>query len=355
MTVKLAIEYFIGITLVTFLFAFADACARPVHWKHRFQMALENDNNIYESPSFHTTGQAIRGMYQLNMKGSPADTRIIGQLTVGYQGYKKYLNEDKWITELQLQASHWMISGIGTGGEVHTRWKSFVYNQTRYRILSGSAYLFGRLSYAIQWSAGVRIHTLNYDTYFEYDYDGREHYLSVKKSFHHGWEIDLRYAYHLFQFRRPAFHRPGSHFEVIPTGTQQQDHLYRISAFIRYTGAVLWQFGYQTESNSSNSYGFSYQQMTFISAFSSRLPAGWLLRAQGMLRNKHYTQSLGPDIPDALDAEDKNSNFLLIDLSHRISDTGRVFVRVGIYYNESPYRARYYRKTLLTFGTDFAF
>ena len=119
--------------------------------------------------------------------------------------------------------------------------------------------------------------------------------------------------------------------------------------------SILLTLIYMYTDNRSNSYGFGYTRHRLQALFGARLPSDFLLRIFAALQQKKYTDDLDPFFPLELDTEREESNFAVVDLSHRLFTSVNGIVRFAWYDNESPIRTLYYNKFSVSFSLEYAF
>ena len=111
--------------------------------------------------------------------------------------------------------------------------------------------------------------------------------------------------------------------------------------------------GYQE--NRSNSYGYSFSCPRVKLLVVKEIVGSWILSGYGSLQQKKYTDSLDSTLQILPDTETEENSYIIFDLSKEISRKWGITFRTGWYINESPFRNRYYKKNLFSFGLTHRF
>jgi len=155
------------------------------------------------------------------------------------------------------------------------------------------------------------------------------------------------------RFNRNAFMYMQSQWgeDVWTEDTQpQKDTGAGIEIRARFFYWALVDLSLSAVSNRSNSFGYSYTRPGVRITAARAVSPSITLTVRGEVRKKNYTESLLPLFQIRPSTEHDENTFVYMDLCKDFSGKQSLRMRMGIYKNESPFRQRYYEKTVITVG-----
>jgi hypothetical protein len=132
--------------------------------------------------------------------------------------------------------------------------------------------------------------------------------------------------------------------------THQHDRNEEISLEVEWYTEALFRVGFAWEKNRSNSYGFGFDSPKWTVLIARQLPSEWTFSLFFRLQTKRYNDRLAPAFQVYPDTESEENNSLFIELEHDFSSQYSLEIKGGWVRNESPFRSRYYKKSIFSVG-----
>ncbi|MBC7187462.1 MAG: hypothetical protein H5U38_10545 [Calditrichaeota bacterium] len=318
----------------------------------RLQLALEEDNNIKESPAQPQGAPSLRLLLDCRAQGQ--GRRMAGDfsLELGYQGYWQHPEENKAVGELTAGGSWFAGQRWSLGGRGSLRLKTFLNGGLTYLVSTLTGYAKTRLPLETSLTASLSCESLDYSGSSEYDSQGWGAELVLSRPLAEWLRVAATMSEHQWSLDRPAYSydRATDRWSALPD--RQRDRCIQGGARLEVHRKGQWAVAYLLERTSSNSYGYGFlrHKVSFLGGV--RLPEALLLRLYGVLQRKRYAEEVRPVVPMGLDTEREQSNVLIVDLSRPLSDRMTAILRLAWYDNESLVRGWYYRKSTASLSLE---
>lgn len=320
----------------------------------RISLAVFGDSNVFESDSAAVPDRIGRVWAEMGGRVRPAGRLA---LSADYSGgadvYSAHPSETRHVHAAGFSAETGTRKAFSAGAELRGRTKTFLRDGRGYAAWNASPYvrlnLFGRAVMRLGWSAGG----FDYTPSSAFDFRSSEWSAVVESSPLPSVKWSFRACSRSLEFERRAVGRTGLETpepEWLFLDERQRDRMWETAASIEAYRYALWTCRFTLQGNRSNSFGYSYRDPFLEFGFGKLLPWGLNVRAFWTHRRKTYADGLGALLRVRPDAEDETNSQALVDLSRRFGNgwTGRM--RAARYRNESPIRALYYRKTIVSLG-----
>ncbi len=322
--------------------------------KNRFQVGAELDDNIYESRFEPQSEPSLRLLFQSNGKRQWSNLIANFRVTGGYQAYKTETREDKFTNECQLSSEMRFYKAVYFGFNFQWRSKIFIFEPIDYAFLSSNFYTRVELPLQVSLFLFYQPQSLNYRASMFYDFHGAEIGVALSKNFSRHLLLEANLSRNQLNYKREIYKLTAPN-QLFYLNEKQRDELLVFSLQASYLSFFLAKFGYFYEDNASNNFGFSYQKHNWVLNFSKKFFSHYLVQFYLTFQNKKYNDLFGPFFQMQLDTEKEDNNFFIFDISRSLTAKSSVFLRLGYYNNESPFRSEYYQKRLITSGIEIRF
>ncbi len=230
--------------------------------------------------------------------------QLVGRYDGGVRKYLLFATEDVLVQAAALEGSLALGESLGVG--VEGRAKDRRGGGRAYTDLATSAFV----EYAPDARLSLRLRAGAHR--FLYRADFAASFSSPEVGFLARYRLDRRHAFFVsgeYGMRRyPSSRRPPPEIDVPWTG-RREDGALLASVGYSYKGPLALGVSYAYQENSSNSFGESVQRHRLSANAGVRLPAKWMLLAQGSLGLNRYPDRVyfSPDIILLEDDEAQNS------------------------------------------------
>lgn len=324
------------------------------HWQTQLGTAMGRDNNIFESSAYGTA--ALFSQFHLHLTGSVLTTPRLslsfdGQ--AGVQGYAAHGEENRGLCDLTLRLNHRTGARLRLGTLLRYRGKAYFLSSHGYGLPMLETTATVRLTHAWQSSIYARYMQLNYSLGSLYDHAEKEAGLRLIWAASGRIRMAMHGAAALRRYERTAVNWTPENNDQNPwtyASAQQEDRLWRVSCHIEYYHHMLLRLGLAFEKVSSNSMGFNYTQPSIQLTAAREIGPKTMIFLKWAWRGKHYDDPLNPALHLRPDTESEDMNMAVLELTRNLNARTLLSLRWGWYENESPYRNRYYQKTLTTMG-----
>ncbi len=317
-------------------------------------MTVGHDDNIFESADFHTSD--LTGRLHFSFTGSGRMNRhfiIQTDGQIGLEGYSQYTIETRALCDLNTKITTRILPTLHISALLRFRAKKYFSADKGYRMplyrLETTVYPSPSWVFAIY----AQQSNLDYSLGQLYDHKQREGGLSIRWAANRRLQWQINGVIGKIRYDRQAFEWLSNDELNTPWiyhNDQQSDRYWQCSIWIEYYKNMLLRFTAGYERVTSNSTGFNYRQpMIDINAAREIVP-GFLINLKWIWKGKRYDDPLNPSLQLRPDTETEDMNMAVIDLSRELNSAVTATFRVGWYENESPYRNRYYQKTVCTLG-----
>jgi|GEM_PF-2955629 len=333
--------------------------AQQWQWNRQAGCALGRDNNIFESPQRPTS--TLTGRFHLNISGSGRlSTRWHAgvEAQAGIQGFAAYHTENRSLIDFTTQLVHQTARRIQISTRLRYRGKSYFSTDQGYQLPMLQIEITGRLASALRGHLYFRSMVLDYSQGRLYDHRQREAGLKLiwaaSSQLRMAWQAAIggrRYDRTPVNWNANA---EGGDPWTYGSG-RQYDSLWRASWQLEYYRHMLIRVRLGYEKVTSNSTGFNYSQPAIQLTAAREIGTRNLLHLKSVWRGKHYDNPLNPSLQLRPDTESEDMSMTVFEFTHSLNPETQLSIRWGWYENESPYRNRYYQKTLIGLGLRIQF
>ena len=324
-------------------------------FKTRIQQGVEYDNNIFEAKDEAENDGLYKIIFDSQAKFSRRHWLGQFQYHGGYQHYFNTPSENKLTNHLQASILYatWK-NKISFGCRSRMRFKYFFSRDWEYSLTDIEPFIAVNI-FQTRFSFFYNNEKLNYFQYDQFNYIAHTINFAVTKRLIGNFQVQLKGGQQTRNYKRFALE-----YKPFLDSPLYSDYLHKDASDFggiqfSYQKHLLCSLEYIYQENSSNSYGFSFQQHRLTLSTALPLKTGMLLRIFSGLQQKNYTESLNRIILTELDTERENSNFLIVDFSKNITPSLGLIIRSSWYNNESPIPERYYQKSLTSISFEYQF
>ncbi len=312
------------------------------HITGRLQMGYESDTNVEEQ--VHDGRSAENGRLLLDFK---AQNRY---WTASYQGggqlYTGFSIENKMAHELAAAVHRPLLKNFQLGMQTWGRLKHFINADRDLAFGFLQPFILMSLNEHTSIQTAFRQEVLDYKQSDYFDYTGYGVNVQVRRKISTGWSVMPQFSWQRNFFVRQAYSSLANRNALASLSEKQRDNLTNIGLQSEWLWrSLLVTALYRYEMNGSNSYGYGYIRHVLSTIFAQQWQR-WFFRGCFSWQKKNYQDKLLPYLPLALDTEQEENNFIVLDLSRDLSDGLCIVARLAWYQNESPWANLYYRKTL---------
>lgn len=322
--------------------------------KTRIHQGFEYDNNAEMSRD----NQLSDGLVKIIVNSQARYIRHSRYAKLSYHGGLQYYfrtsTQHKQIHQVNGFYRDKLFSRVYYGAQGLVRLKLYHHINWQYNFSNINPFLLFDLNlFLLRFSSDLKF--LNYFNYRQFDFQAQQFKLAVEKRLNRRWFARFEAGRQVVDFQRPALNYDPVSGEVQDMFEPQQDHNYHFAFYGSYQKRTIQSLEYVFQSNSSNSYGFSYilQRITYSATFP--LSRTILLRILAGIEIKKYDQQLEDVIRTTIDSELENNNFFILDYSIDITPTLSTVIRCAWFDNESPVPGRYYQKILSSISCEYRF
>ncbi|MCR4439526.1 MAG: hypothetical protein QHJ34_15865 [bacterium] len=343
----------LGIALLIGCAAGVNFAEQPL-WQRstRVQLALEQDNNIKESPTQPEGAPSLRFLLHCRGQGQHGKTAADFSLQLVCQGYWQHLEENKAVGELAAGGTWFASQRWSLGGRGSLRLKTFLNGGLTYLASTVTAFAHTQLPAKISATASLSGESLDYSGSSEYDSQGWGAELVLSRPVAAWLRVGATMGGQQGSLDRPAYtyDRATDRWSTLPD--RHRDRSFHGGARLEVHRRGQWAIAYLYERTSSNSYGYGFLRHKVSLLGAVRLHEKVLLRLYGLLQRKRYAEEVGPTVPMGLDTEREQSNVLVVDFSRPLSARLTAILRLAWYDNESLVRGWYYEKSTMSLSLE---
>jgi len=329
------------------------ANAERTRWNlaHRLQGGWEYDSNIYESSSRRAASGSAR--FLLSTRGDRRASRwhILYNYAAALQTYPGYGNENKLSHDLQGKAGAAVNSWLHLSAKAGATLKFYLENAADYGATSGNVAASFFLPHNLVVELGGETGQLDYAATDLYDFTFKGGEVTLQRRLSTSGVIELMLNRRTLLYQRRAFEYNAAQ-GLLAKDIAQRDALTTLRAAMTLGRKIVTQVAVEAQVNRSNSFGYDFSRFRLSGLLGFRPARSWMLRAAGLLQNKHYRDDLARLNLRDLDTEREQSNFLVVDLSRDLSPEISLAARAAFYDNESIVPGKFYHKTLLFIGLE---
>jgi len=278
-------------------------------------------------------------------------------LSSGIKLHNKFYEENRTALicsgSINVQLRQNLIVGLKNSMRV-----KYYLNSINYNTLETSPVLYFTPSAGIlitTWSSLIKF-SMPGDTYFEYSG------INLGASFRYKFSSKLSAAFEISAFYR-RYKRPAFQYDPWESDSEawteksfnQHDRTSSAAVSLRFYSWALVSIRAALDINKSDSFGYSFYRPQLSITSAKAITDNLTLTLKGAFRRKNYTDSLSSIFQIRPKTEDEENSFLVLDLCQDIGESKSIRIRVGSYSNESPFRERYYRKTIVSVGLSLRF
>jgi len=159
-------------------------------------------------------------------------------------------------------------------------------------------------------------------------------------------------------FLRDAFDytkNPDTSDNWIRKSFRQNDNIYSVSLNLQAFSVVFIDADISFDTNLSNSFGYSYRRPKFSFTIARAITENITLTIKGAVQKKAYKEKVAPILMVRPKTEFEENSFIIGDLARDFGDKNSIKIRFAFYKNESPFRERFYKKSVITVGYSHRF
>ncbi|GEM_PF-5670242 len=318
---------------------------------HRLQGGWEYDSNIYESSTRRTASGSARFLLSTHGDRRANRWQILYNYTAALQTYPGYGNENKLSHDVQGKAGARVNSWLHLSAKAGATLKFYIENAADYGATSGSVAASFFLPHHLVAELSGETGQLDYAATDLYDFTFNGVEVTLRRQLPASSVIELRLNRRTLLYQRRAFEYNATQ-GLLAKNIAQRDALTTMRAAVTHGRKIVAQIAVEAQVNRSNSFGYEFNRFRLSGLLGFRPARSWMLRAAGLLQNKHYRDDLARLNLRDLDTEREQSNFLVVDLSRDLSPEISLVTRAAFYDNESIVPGKFYHKTLLFLGLE---
>ncbi len=311
------------------------ASAQNGYWRHRISASLLSDNNVFESGLLSES--ASIGRLQIFTEHGSGKTKWRYRLI--YEGALDYtlLSETgtRHIHQFRGQAAWLYSAGLSAGIHGFIRNRSGFHAFDSYGLRAINPMLSIHLKSGWNLSLSSAFHQFDDKSGSGFDYN-EQHF---QADIHHFFSsaLSLRLA--------------GKTGRIHYLSDRQNDAFTQMMLYAEYFGRVLVQAEAGFFRLISKNPGHEHTMPLFKIIAAGNLASRLTGRLYWASQVKRFSESLNPDFGFVPETEFEKLDFFIFDLSYDISRSQDIWIRWGIYQNESADRNFLFRKTVLSVGT----
>jgi len=322
-------------------------------WESKFDFLLIYDNNVFESLTGSLTDYAGRVLIGISGKGTLGRTLSTStQYQGGVETYSRYGEENRMIHDGKVALELPIQRTLSIGATVHGKTKTFFLAQRGYVFSQGSPFIRWVLPYGLHCTFYYSFSFLDYTGGTFFDTKHQQCGISLEHAFLPEISAYLQWSISRYLYERNAFEyaKRDSIYQWEDLGKRQSDYFQEISSCVEIYQGALIRILFSYQKNVSNSYGYSYSCPEMQIMIAKSFFWDMTVRLFWNHRWKKYRDSLYPLLQLRPDSENEESSFTLIDISKDFMKKCSITLRLGRHENESPFRDRYYKKSLVSLG-----
>lgn len=323
-------------------------------FKNRFQCGLDYDTNVEETRTNHSSDGLLKLIWNSQTKYTNQTFFVNLQYHGGFQYYFQTSSEHKTAHDLSGAFIYQLLPRMRFGIRLWGRLKYFNQHDWHYYLKSSELFFVVNVL-KFQLTPAYENERLNYLKYNRFNFDTHHFYLSLLKQISQTFSVQLKSGYRIIDFQRYALSHDSQLNDIRYLNYRQNDDNTYFSIQGSFQKKVLSSLTYQYQRNSSNSYGFSFQEHRVTLSLISPISKTFFVRLYGGVERKRYDEALNKIIVTEFDSEREISNFLIVDFSADISSYMSLLFRWSWYNNESPVPGRYYAKSLASISLEYRF
>ncbi|MCD6117867.1 hypothetical protein J7K93_12695 [bacterium] len=314
------------------------------------------DTNVSRDTTGHSADNFNQLFFHYSFSSAPSNRlNIIFNVSSGIKLLNKFSSENRAALMCSGSINLHLNNNIVFGLKSSIRAK-YYFNSINYNTLEASPVLYITPYAGMLITVKSSLIKFSMPNDINFEYSG----INTSASFRYKFSSKISYALEFSTCYR-NFNRPAYGYKESDIGTlaeksyNQHDRTNTAAVSLRFYSWALVDLRATVDLNKSDSFGYSFYRPQ-ISITSARVITDNLtITLKGVIRKKNYTDSISSLFQIRPETEEEENSFVVLDICRDIGESKSIRMRLGSYINESPFRERYYRKTVISVGFSFRF